>query len=466
MRPSILVRLGLSSLIALVGAATFAAAKDIPVANASAFASACATAQPGDTLLLSPGEWRDAVLVFNAKGSPDAPITLAAAEPGKTKLTGRSRLTFAGPHLVARGLLFADGYIEQGAVVLFDGDQGGAVNCRLTESAIIAYNASDRTKRYNWVQLSGNGHRVDHCRFEGGDHFGITIQIVAGAGDNRHRIDRNYFLNRAPGGDNGYETIQVGQARDAHRDSNSVVEYNLFESCDGEQEIVSNKTGGNVYRKNTFIACAGALTLRHGDRALVEANIFLGAGKLHTGGVRVIGRDHVVRGNYFHGLTGLPTAGAVIALYAGIPNSIPTGYVESENAIIADNVLIDNAANGINLSAGHLSRNRTILPRNVSLRDNWIDQHPLYGATVLTGTPAEGLACIGNFYTAHSEIGYAPPGGFTQTPFQNPANPDLPFPTYDAMSPPDTREHNGWKTTMAGLELLAPGKVGPSWWRH
>jgi poly(beta-D-mannuronate) lyase len=464
MRYSRLLTLGLNTLAALVLATAIAAAKEIPVENASAFAAACAVAKPGDTLVLRAGEWRDAALLFNANGSAEAPITLTAAEPGKTKLTGRSQLTFVGAHLVARGLVFSDGYLESGSVVQFGGDKKEAANCRLTESAIIAYNAPDRTKRYNWVQLSGRGHRVDHCRFEGGNHFGITIQVVADAGDNRHTIDHNYFLNRAPGGDNGYETIQIGQAKDAHRDSNSLVEYNLFESCDGEQEIVSNKTGGNVYRKNTFIRCAGALTLRHGDRATVESNVFIGGGKLHTGGVRVIGRNHVVRGNYFHGLTGLPTAGAIIALYAGIPNSIPTGYVESENAVIADNVLIDNAANGINLSAGHLSRNRTILPRNVSLRDNWIDQHPLYGATVLTGSPGEGLTCGGNFYTAHSEIGYAPPsGGFTQTPFKNP-NPDLPFPTYEAMSPPDTREHDGWKTTMAALELLTPSQVGPSWW--
>ena len=50
--------------------------------------------------------------------------------------------------------------------------------------------------------------------------------------------------------------------------------------------------------------------------------------------------------------------------------------------------------------------------------------------------------------------------------FKNPANPDLPFPFYKEMSAPDTHEHDGWKATMAGLELLTPAKVGPSWWPH
>lgn len=439
--------------------------REIPVEAPAAFAAACAEARPGDTLMLKAGEWRDAALVFKAEGTAEAPITLTAATPGGVRLTGRSTLAFAGRHLIVRGLVFTEGYVAKGAVVSFGGAAGAADDCRLTECAIIRYNPPnprDRSIRYQWVQLHGNRHRVDHCRFEGGNHFGVTLQVVVGPGDNRHRIDHNYFLDRAPGGGNGFESLQLGQAADSHRDSNSIVEYNLFESCDGEQEIVSNKSGANVYRKNTFKRSAGALTLRHGDGCTVEANVFLGDLKPQTGGVRVIGRRHVVRGNYFHGLTGLPTAGAVIALYAGIPNSVPTGYVESEAARVAENVLIDNAANGINLSGGIGSRGRTILPRGVAVTNNWIDQHPSFGATVLTGTPAEGLVCAGNFYSPHSELGYAPSSGFTHRWFEG--DPDADFPQYPPLAPPATKDHAGWRATMAALETLTPKDVGPAWW--
>jgi poly(beta-D-mannuronate) lyase len=440
-------------------------AKELPVDSPEAFAAACAEAKPGDKLVLRSGEWRDAHLVFTAHGTVEAPITVSAAVPGKTLLTGSSRLAFHGEHLVARGLVFTRGYIDSGSVVQFGQDKAPASNCRLTESAINAYNNPDHKKRYNWVQLTGQGHRVDHNRFEGGDHWGLTVQVVVGQGDNRHHIDHNAFLNRTPGNDNGFETIQVGQSQDSLRDSNSVVEYNYFEACDGELEIISNKSCNNVYRKNTFVRCAGSLTLRHGDRSTVEANIFLGGGKPNTSGVRVIGRGHNVRGNYFHGLTGVSTGG-VIAIYAGIPNSIPTGYFDAENTTVAENVLIDNQANGIHLSAGYLSRNRTILPRGVKILNNWIDLHPHTGAVVLAGTPTDGLVYEGNFYTAHSELGYAPPrGGFKQTPYKNPANPDLPIPVYPEMSAPDTKEHDGWKVTMADLELLSAANVGPSSWK-
>ncbi len=44
--------------------------------------------------------------------------------------------------------------------------------------------------------------------------------------------------------------------------------------------------------------------LRHGNGNLVERNIFLGKGVADTGGVRVINRDQIVRGNYFEDLAG------------------------------------------------------------------------------------------------------------------------------------------------------------------
>jgi len=435
--------------------------KTVRVTAPEELARACAEAQPGDTLLLANRVWIDAALKFQAEGTAEQPITLTAEKPGVTTLTGASRLTVIGRHLVVKGLKFEGGALESGAVISLGTETLSAEDCRLTDCAIINYNPPKPSIAYAWVKVRGHRHQIDHCQFEGQNHLGVTLQVVVGDGDNQHRIDHNYFFNRSVGYTNGFESLQLGQAADSHRSSNSIVEYNLFEACDGEQEIISNKSGGNVYRKNTFLRSAGALTLRHGDGCTVENNVFLGRGKPHTGGVRVIGRRHTVRGNYFHGLTGLPTAGAVIAIYAGIPNSVPTGYVEAEGAAILENVLIDNAANGINLSGGYLSRGRTILPRGVRIENNWIDQDPGYGAVVLAGRPGEGLTCSGNFYSPHSEIGYAPDTGFAGLWFKD--DPDAPFPVYPPLAPPATTEHEGWRATMAALEPLQPTDVGPRW---
>ena len=53
--------------------------------------------------------------------------------------------------------------------------------------------------------------------------------------------------------------------------------------------MISNKSGSNVFRANTFRESAGTITLRHGNDNLVEGNFFLGNNKSQTGGIRVIG---------------------------------------------------------------------------------------------------------------------------------------------------------------------------------
>ena len=75
-------------LLLFIGLSAFS--KDLPVANASSFASALKQVQPGDSLVLAAGEWPDAQLVFTGKGNADGPIVLKAAVLGKTVFTGKS----------------------------------------------------------------------------------------------------------------------------------------------------------------------------------------------------------------------------------------------------------------------------------------------------------------------------------------------------------------------------------------
>ena len=68
------------------------------------------------------------------------------------------------------------------------------------------------------------------------------------------------------------------------QDALVTVEHNLFEECDGEIEIISNKSGKNTFRHNTFRRSSGTLTLRHGNWAEVYGNYFLGEGRAEAGG--------------------------------------------------------------------------------------------------------------------------------------------------------------------------------------
>jgi poly(beta-D-mannuronate) lyase len=119
-----------------------------------------------------------------------------------------------------------------------------------------------------------------------------------------------------------------------------VVEHNVFERCNGEVEIISSKSCGNVYRWNLFLRCEGALTLRHGNRCTVEGNVFLGEGERNTGGVRIVGEDHRVFNNYFAGLRG-DGSRAALSCMMGIPDGPLNGYAQVRRAIVVFNTFVD-----------------------------------------------------------------------------------------------------------------------------
>jgi poly(beta-D-mannuronate) lyase len=183
---------------------------------------------------------------------------------------------------------------------------------------------------------------------------------------NHHRIDHNHFGPRPPLGENGGETIRIGTSDWSMHDSHTLVEANLFERCNGEGEIISSKSGGNVYRGNTFVACEGALTLRHGNRNTVEGNFFLGRHAPHTGGVRVIGEDHRVVNNYFEALAGDGPRSA-LSVMQGIVDSPLAGYFQVKRALIAFNTFVDCA---VPLIIGQPGARTTLPPEDCVIANN------------------------------------------------------------------------------------------------
>lgn len=340
-------------LMATLLVAPAALAGNTLVHTSGEFDAALGAARAGDTITLANGVWRDVQLLFRGEGRPDAPITLTAQSPGGAILSGQSNLRMAGRYLVVSNLVFRDGYSPTSEVVSFRrNQQERAVHSRVTGIVIDGYSKPDRLETDNWVAMYGSDNRFDHSQLAGKTNAGTTLVVVRDAGqglDNRHRIDHNFFGERPNLGMNGGETIRVGTSHDAQSDSHTVVEDNWFEHCDGEIEIISNKSGANVYRRNVFFESRGALVLRHGDGNLVEDNVFLGNGKPHTGGIRVINRRQTVRNNYLEGLAGAGFASALTVMY-GVPDSPPNRYVQVEGALIANNTIVD--AHSIFLGAG------------------------------------------------------------------------------------------------------------------
>lgn len=389
------------ALCALV-AAMPAAARDILVRDQAGFAAAAADLKPGDTIVLADGEWRDFAVKLVAEGTAAKPITLTAQHAGKVTLTGRSSLAVAGSHLVVSNLVFRNGFAPGDEVVATRVGKRWSENLRLTGIVIDRFSNPDRRFEDHWVALYGRNIRVDHSHFEGKANAGAMLVVVREGKmplDNRVTLDHNYFGHRPVLGSNGGETIRIGTSAESMSDSNSIVEDNVFERCDGEVEIVSIKSGGNVIRRNVFLSSQGSVVLRHGNGNLVERNIFLGQGLPHTGGVRVINERQTVRDNYMEGLGGVDFTSAITVMN-GVPNSPINRYLPVRGALIERNTIIDAAR--ITLGAG-ASDERSQAPQSTRFASNLIvnrdGKSPFRAEASLAG-----IAFVGNVASAAPKV--------------------------------------------------------------
>lgn len=317
-------------------------AKEYFVDTPKALKSAMGKAKPGDEIVMRKGDWRDLTIRFTRYGEKGAPIVLRAEVPGQVKLSERSRLSIGGRWLEVRGLVFTNGSSGSEPVVEFRASPSKlSSNCRLVDCAIIDYGReSDPDSK--WVSVYGKSNTVENCHFSGKNNSGcmFVVWLDEAMAPNRHIIRGNYFGNRPMGDGNGFETIRIGTSSRSHLESQTLVEGNYFEACNGEIEIISNKSCGNIYRSNIFDSCEGQLTLRHGDRCIVENNAFYGGSASKPGGVRVIGEGHIVRYNYFQDLSQTKMRSA-ISLMSGEKNPKPSGYFPVVQAEISLNVFVD-----------------------------------------------------------------------------------------------------------------------------
>lgn len=381
-------RMFLITVLTVVGATPLSAiAAELPVSSAAEILSRSAEAKPGDVLVMRDGIWSNAAIVFNAHGSAGKPITLRAATAGKVVLSGESSVKVEGQHMVVSGLLLRH------CTAAGDGVRLAGRNNRLTETTILGGDHKFL------VHLFGQSNRVDHCYLADKTNDHPTMQIEVEGRENFHRIDFNHFGHRPPLGRNGGETIRVGYSHQSMTNSGTLVENNLFDRCDGELEIISNKSCENTYRANTFLDCAGMFTLRHGNRCIVDGNFFIGHHKRGSGGIRVIGEVHVIINNY---IDGVEQGGFWIT--SGISNSELKGYFQSRNCVIAFNTFVDSRGPAIQLDAGFGSSGRTLRPDGITIANNLFS---LSEGALLKGTEGANYKWLGNL---------AAPTGATERP--------------------------------------------------
>ena len=329
------------------------------------------TLAAGDTILWATGSFSDVELdIEGVDGTEDQPITLRSATPGDTIFHGESQFKIGAQHWVISGFHFKSLKGKPNAYNTFQFRSNGgqpARHVRLTDCAFTDLKTEEETSK--WILVFGQSNQIDHCHFSGKNSKGalVTVELRGlDAGEKaNHQFIRNYFGNVSPQKGSDNETIRVGTSQDQNKQACCVVKENYFVRCNGEPEIISNKSSYNIYERNTFRQCDGALVLRHGHHARVEGNFFFGDGAEDSGGVRIIDSHHTVVNNYMQDLTGT-TWNAALSILGGKKTSGGTsnGYQAVDNVTVMHNSILNckrsillNSAKGSRAPTGTFANN-------------------------------------------------------------------------------------------------------------
>ena len=325
----------------------------------------------GDSIVLENGNWKDVeVKLASLAGTKESPISIVAETPGKVILTGQSRVRLSGQHVIVSGLVIRDCTNDKDVFETRTDKEELANHFRITQCVFEQTKDHKTSKKPKWLSIHGSHHRIDHCYFAGKTSPGATFVVWITKEIEKNQIDHNFFGPREKLGTNGGETLRIGTSTNSELVCQTVVEDNYFLQCNGEAEVISNKSCENIYRHNLFDQCDGTLSIRHGRRCLVDGNVFLGREKPGTGGVRIVGQNHRVINNYFEGLRG-ESFNAAIGLVNGIPNGPINGYAPVEDAIVAHNTLV-NCKSSIEIGVGAGTRNRVVVPKDCLFANNVI----------------------------------------------------------------------------------------------
>ncbi len=371
-------------------------ARIISVSTAAAFKTAVATnLAPGDTVELADGTYDlNAYLNAAVSGTAELPILIKAKNTGKAIFINKSYFDLKNVNYITiQGFDFksADGTafkIESCTYVRITRNIFHLVESTGSAWIIIQdlYNATSAISSHN---------RIDHNLFENKVLTGNMIRIDGFQGTPTRSsqydvIDHNHFRNTGPRITNGMETIRMGVSSLSSTPGYGIVEYNLFEDCNGDPEFVSVKTDDNIVRYNTFIRCMGTCCLRQTSRSSVYGNFFLGQGRDSTGGVRVYRSDNKIYNNYFSNLRGF-TWDAALTVTDGDADSSSTSqssHFRSVRTSFVNNTLVNNYHN---IEIGYTNNgNYSKPPKDLLIANNIVvgSENPffIYYATPLSQT--------------------------------------------------------------------------------
>lgn len=288
------------------------------VASLDELNAAVAGANPGDIIILKDGAYEAGVIAptVDKHGLPNARIIIRAENAGMAEIKAVTGFSFTNcSYITVEGIKFTGKQTKaasQAAINMFGCNNMRITRCHIMLDESQAQNESGYSLA--WVTIKSQNNVVSHHNHIDRNIFekklapGVMLSLdgdwEAKQVSQYDIIEYNHFKDSKPRVDNGKEAIRYGTSYNSQSSAFGIVQYNLFEECDGDPEFLSIKSSDVTIRYNTFLNSMGQFTFRHGDRNTAYGNFFLGDGvKAGVGGMRIYGTDHKIFGNYFQGLT-------------------------------------------------------------------------------------------------------------------------------------------------------------------
>ena len=362
-------------------------AREIPIANPTDLKE-LDSALPGDVVILKDGTWADASVCVQKGGSAEWPLLIRAESPGGVVFTGNSTLDIRAPYVTADGFLFT-GPHEKGDAIAFRSHHG-----ILRNTAVIDYNPSQFQKKFCWVWFEGDDNLADHCYFKGKNNNNPVIGN-SWVGSRHNSTTASYFkdvpyIPFVTGLSHPiFDLWGYGGKGESGEDGIFfTIQGNLFDNAGGEGNILVIKSSRNRVIGNTFIATRGVINLRAGNSNTIQANVILGKGVEGAQGIRMVGQNHVIQGNYISGCedaimvscgdyTEKDLTGQYVPfLVSKQPPIHMPFYQQAKNLTLKDNVMVGNKNPDLNIGAryrvGWPKCQTILLPEDCLIENNRI----------------------------------------------------------------------------------------------
>lgn len=311
------------------------------VHNATELENAVNAAKPGDQIIIANGKYTGWSCRLKGNGMAGKPVSIKAQSPGGVYFsdsTNNTTFTITGSYLELSGLVFEDNKLlrAQGKTATLI-ELESAQYCRVTSCLFQRNEAKSQFMPLVMISGNGAGNRIDHCTFTNNiNNMDVSVKVTKEAVPVHSLIDNNEFAYKAKVTwpvFNGGECVQIGQdpVLLGNQQAFTMVRDNRFIQCNGEPEVISNKSSGNRYIHNYFENCQGELVMRGGHDCLVDSNTFKGG----TGGIRINGSHHTITHNQ---MSDVPTA--IRLMYGMARGKTEIGfYIAATDCIITDNTI-------------------------------------------------------------------------------------------------------------------------------